>query len=76
MKKENEIRNYEEIKMLATSCFNQIIEDAENGVKYGFKAVESIPAVDYRCIEIDGVVYQLRIAVDLIAEKIEKDIDK
>ena len=69
MKKENEIRNYEEVKTLAVSCFNQIMENAEDGVKYGFKAVESIPAVDYRCIEIDDVVYQLRISVDLIAEK-------
>lgn len=69
MKKENEIRNYEAVKALAVSCFNQIMENAEDGVKYGFKAVESIPAVDYRCIEIDGVVYQLRISVDLIAEK-------
>ena len=72
MKKENEIRNYEEVKTLAVSCFNQIMENAEDGVKYGFKAVESIPAVDYRCIEIDGVVYQLKISVDLIAEKSEK----
>lgn len=69
MKKENETRNYEAVKVLAISCFNQIMENAEDGVKYGFKAVESIPAVDYRCIEIDGVVYQLKISVDLIPEK-------
>lgn len=69
MKKENEIRNYNEIRELVTRCFNQMLEDAENEVKYGFKAVETFPVMDYRCIEIDGVVYQMKVTIDLIPEK-------
>lgn len=68
MKKENEIRKFEEIKTLAVGCFDQMMDGARESVKYGFKVEESVPAIDYRIVEIDGVIYRMKMVIELEAK--------